>query len=1461
MEGPPVKNLENVNNEERPSEELIRAREVLIQKSEEFFISVQKIRREIDRGFEELRSKSPGFYEEFDKEWKQTRHQTLGEIDERYRQFENFKSGIDSLKTDEGLALQSEEVNNILSLVDTIEDSYREMTVNILRRGKVYEEFLYKKLKYVNEDGEKKLRNYRYNVEDFFIKIRQSCRNGLSQIEDIKYQIKKIQIELSGIQGEKSKDEVASPSLDQKKEEDAPKDTFVGTDKAPENFTENEIEDPPKENYPEEPKISDAIEVEVNPVERSATNDPVMDTVKTAEQSGNLDNLPASEPEIPPTTSLEPDLSIEEPAFYRKENQTTSLETDILIEDPAFYRELGKEKTVEEEEVTYKEKLSKIENFQIETIEDEEAKKILDKVEIHGDDFMGKFLSIEILKEEGLLPKHKIRIGDSVVWFSSSGYELDEGRVAIVAYVEKEGKLTACSYYRSNSQGVWRYLPDYLMSEGGIIEWYGKGHGEESITLPIVAQQALAEITREGMPILRLKQNPDFIFAGTAQKVGKKDGLYYREIEPTPKKLEGDFYAEQGKTSPDEIRLTEGQSPDFSKLLTSWEQGTSLYGQVIIEVFPSKDGKLKFMFCKDSIGRSWIGGIEDDSEIQTTGLKKSWIEGGDLATPAYEYKTGRTDQTGGYGNDKMEKYPYVDMYENYLKKIPVIHAYEASLAQRPERQSTEGEKSSPASLEPEKISLEKENTPETPSELDKLRGQITDIDKIIKEKRKSGVPSTYPDIVKLRKERAELSAKYWKDYLSSQKEKEEPSGEDKIDWHERTPEEKRERDKKEWEELTPDERKEKYEKSFELREKVWNLRQARENFVLAEAKAKAKGEKDPEILKKELEEAKQSYEKARAEYVGVKAWRAMKERTAKLEADVEKKSENKDAFEKLRKGWRRLGDLNISYFVEPKTKAGKIASRFFSARSSISWALFGASWATGFGSAAGMTALAARRVLSGVGAGFTSYDLMRNFSEKKDTTIGEKELDGLSIPRLEEKLARFEGWARITGDRRVLNKDYDRLRREIAKRTDEAVKNNPSFGSMTEKLLSLDEEAKKSGVVLKEEERLRRWKAAAVGSASLVAFSWLGSGPEGKVPTPSGASSGPAVEALSNGGKEVATGTAETVASEIPEKIITAAEAGPSGNQIIGTIEKGGNIWRAAKEMVKAGKITQAQFAEAWTNPNSAVKLAGEVHHISDTGLSHVGDQVIYIPGTEGAEGHFEVVDYARDVFHLGSNHELAHAFARVSKPLPNWLEKAQEVKESVSENIPLPTASSVSETLPAESSELASLEALSDYGHTPEINYLDFPNPDPESILPEMLPNALDPVVSESGEALSFSWGEASWIVNDLGHKYGLKFFDSPFTTSASRGKMVLGSIREYLLGDYKEAITEHASSFETADETIAKIARAKESAYNIKRLMDVCAALPRGERSPLRHFIGEIMKKVNKEAGVNVFKKIIIP
>jgi len=307
-------------------------------------------------------------------------------------------------------------------------------------------------------------------------------------------------------------------------------------------------------------------------------------------------------------------------------------------------------------------------DIQIEKINNDESKEILRRTKIHGDPFMGEFLTTEILKEEKLGPKYKIKLGDYTVWLSSA-YELGSGRIAVVSYIEKDGEITAYSYYRSDSQGVWRFLPDYTIKENGKIKWVGKGYGEESVTLPIELQKTLSTITKEK---IKPKRNPGFIFAGTAKRFGREFKGYYNEVESSPKKLNGNFYPKYNeKTPPEQMVLADNESPDFSKLITSWEQETALYGKITIEVFPSKDGGLKYMFCSNSSGKIWIGGIQNNSKIQSMGLGETWVDGGDLTTPAFEYK----DLAGNFGNDREKIGPYVDMFENYLSNIQVIREY------------------------------------------------------------------------------------------------------------------------------------------------------------------------------------------------------------------------------------------------------------------------------------------------------------------------------------------------------------------------------------------------------------------------------------------------------------------------------------------------------------------------------------------------------------------------------------------------------------------------------------------------------------------------------------------------------------------------------------------------------------------------------------------------------------------
>lgn len=303
-----------------------------------------------------------------------------------------------------------------------------------------------------------------------------------------------------------------------------------------------------------------------------------------------------------------------------------------------------------------------------EVVPDTEIQEIFENIEFHGQAYQGKELTLELIKDTGLVPKYKIQQNGVNIFFSSQAYDLGHGRAAVLAYVEKDGKFIPRSYYRSNSQGVWRFLPAY---DG---EWFDKGYNEESVTLPFSVQEPLTNLVNEqGLAHIT---EPETVFYGTTKPLseGVSNITYYNEIQRDATKLSGNFYSTNRgvKLPPESLTFTdESDSPDFSAKTSSWNGTSEMYGNVAYDVYPSQNGKYLYMFCRDDRNRAWIGGIEELAETTSTGLKEKWVVGGDLTTPAFEYST----QASGYGNTAIMNLGYVDMFDKYLSKIPVIQEY------------------------------------------------------------------------------------------------------------------------------------------------------------------------------------------------------------------------------------------------------------------------------------------------------------------------------------------------------------------------------------------------------------------------------------------------------------------------------------------------------------------------------------------------------------------------------------------------------------------------------------------------------------------------------------------------------------------------------------------------------------------------------------------------------------------
>lgn len=310
----------------------------------------------------------------------------------------------------------------------------------------------------------------------------------------------------------------------------------------------------------------------------------------------------------------------------------------------------------------------------------EEIREVLEHAIIHGDKMNGRELTVADLIENFQEPFWFITMDGRRVYLAKHPYELPEGRKGITAYIESnqdEPKFIARSYYLSNSAASWRYLPGYRTNRNGRVTWYNKGYDEQSIGVPIALQKILS-IIDEGTSFEEKLKDPEFILVGTARNdVGANDGSYFHQVKSEPVRLPGNFYLSaqefnHDKISPQEVGLQdEDFSPDFNQLLDRWVQNSNLYGQVVMEVFPAKNGLLHYLFCRDKLGRVWISSAEDGSRITDNGLHQNWIDLGELATPAYEY----VEQSGSYGNFELKEGLYVDMFKKYLSKVPIIQEY------------------------------------------------------------------------------------------------------------------------------------------------------------------------------------------------------------------------------------------------------------------------------------------------------------------------------------------------------------------------------------------------------------------------------------------------------------------------------------------------------------------------------------------------------------------------------------------------------------------------------------------------------------------------------------------------------------------------------------------------------------------------------------------------------------------
>ncbi len=314
-----------------------------------------------------------------------------------------------------------------------------------------------------------------------------------------------------------------------------------------------------------------------------------------------------------------------------------------------------------------------------------EREKIMREAVIDGDPFLlnGQkyMLSVEALRNLGLEPQEKMVLEGREIGLS--GHFKIGNRDAVLGYVRTDNGYKVRGYYRSNSQGTWRYLPDYV-TDGGTgsgADWYGKGYTEEMTTLPSEMQKTLSEIAEKEQIHVEQKTSPEFVLVGTAKVWNSKDeyrealhnhrlrGDIYQEINPRPEVNFGQM--SNVKNAPESINIPGAMQPNFEKSEMEWDSNASLYGHLKNRVYESYDKKLKYTMSEDDWGRCFVSNIEAGGKVTSCGVRSEWVSGGDVVTPLYEYAS----QDGGYGDKSDVRRGYRCMWKGYLSKMKMIQDY------------------------------------------------------------------------------------------------------------------------------------------------------------------------------------------------------------------------------------------------------------------------------------------------------------------------------------------------------------------------------------------------------------------------------------------------------------------------------------------------------------------------------------------------------------------------------------------------------------------------------------------------------------------------------------------------------------------------------------------------------------------------------------------------------------------
>jgi NOL1/NOP2/fmu family ribosome biogenesis protein len=319
-----------------------------------------------------------------------------------------------------------------------------------------------------------------------------------------------------------------------------------------------------------------------------------------------------------------------------------------------------------------------------EQLTNEETEEILSRLQISNNEINGRRLDIEMIERYDLVPRFRLEFEGREMWVSSNQFNFD-GRLAGLAYIREGDNYRLSPYMMSSSQGTFRFYPGFQVGESGGREdiiWYSKGNGEHSLALPIEMQEQLSGLSQSSV---RVEYDDALVvLIGSSNRYNTYgdavvSGGEFSGVERTPELIPGVPGEDlNDATNPENLVLSAEDEPDFSNVVSEWRSNNVTYGEVTYNVYLSRNGNYRYMFCRDQKDRAWLSQVEIvGSEVNERGLRRRWLNTGALTTPAFEYP----DRLGQYANNTVQSGEYVDGYDKFISKIPVVRQFQASLVE------------------------------------------------------------------------------------------------------------------------------------------------------------------------------------------------------------------------------------------------------------------------------------------------------------------------------------------------------------------------------------------------------------------------------------------------------------------------------------------------------------------------------------------------------------------------------------------------------------------------------------------------------------------------------------------------------------------------------------------------------------------------------------------------------------